>query len=370
MSTFLFATLDAGGNVPPALLIARELMGQGHAVRFLGHEAQAETIRASGADFTAYRTEAPTTPTVEVSALRDSLNWFSTLTDPGIARDLMSDVHRDPPDLLVIDCLLLGALGAAAKAGVPYVSLVHSFYAYFDGPFRRDPVSVLARLRGLGPRQVTRQARSVLVCADRDLDPAGHTHRSGRAVWSGAALDVAAPAEPPVRPHVLVSLSTIAYPGQPEVLRKILGAVADLPVDVTLTTGPAVDPQALSASPNTVVHRYVPHNDVMPRCSAVIGHGGHATTMRALAHGLPMLILPLHPMLDQPMIGKVVQDAGAGLTLSRKSSEAQIAAALTTILGTGTYAAAASAIGDRLRAADGARRGARLLEDAAQRAVA
>ncbi|MGX9902014.1 hypothetical protein ACW0JT_23320 [Arthrobacter sp. SA17] len=36
MSTFLFATLDAGGNLPPAVGIARKLMGLGHRVRFLG----------------------------------------------------------------------------------------------------------------------------------------------------------------------------------------------------------------------------------------------------------------------------------------------------------------------------------------------
>ena len=228
----------------------------------------------------------------------------------------------------------------------------------------------LARLKGRGPRQVTRQALATLVCADPALDPAAATRRSGTAVWSGAAVDVAAPATPPDTPHVLVSLSTIAYPGQPEVLQRILDAVADLPIDVTLTTGPAVDPDRLAAPPNVAVHRYVPHTELMPRCSAVLGHGGHATTMRALAHGLPMLIVPMHPMLDQPMIGKAVQEAGAGLTLSRKSSEAQIADALMTILGTDSYAAAAARIGERLRAADGAGTGARLLEHVVHRTVA
>ncbi|WP_104165481.1 glycosyltransferase [Arthrobacter sp. SX1312] len=369
MSTFLFVTLDAGGNVPPALLIGRELMRQGHTVRFLGHAEQAEAVEATGAEFTAYRSIAPMTPTVEVSALRDIINWFSTIMDPGIARDMVSEARRDPPDLLVIDCLLLGALGTAAKQKLAYVSLVHSFYAYFDGPFRRDPVALLARLKGRGPRQVTRHALATLVCADPVLDPAASTPRSGTAVWAGAAVDVTAPATPPDTPHVLVSLSTIAFPGQPEVLQRILDAVADLPVDVTVTTGPAVDPARLSAPANVTIHRYVPHTELMPRCSMVVGHGGHATTMRSLAHGLPMLILPMHPMLDQPMIGKVVQEAGAGLTLSRKSSEAQVADALMTVLSTDRYAAAAARIGERLRAAEGARKGAQVLEDVARQAA-
>ncbi|MHA7238464.1 glycosyltransferase [Arthrobacter sp. TMS1-12-1] len=366
MSTFLFATLDAGGNVSPALLIGAELRRRGHSVRFMGHAAQADTIEATGAGFTAYRSAHPMTPTAELSAGRDITMLLSVFTDPGIAHDLISEARRDPPDLLVIDCLLFGALGAADRAGLTYVSLVHSLYAFFDGPFRRNPISVMARLKGVGPRQVIRGAELVLVSADPDLDPAGHRD-AGKAVWAGAAVDVAGPATPPDRPHVLVSLSTTAFPGQPVVLQKIIDAVAEMPVDVTVTTGPAIDPDRLFAPPNIAVHRYVPHNEVMPGCSMVVGHGGHATTMRSLAHGLPLLILPMHPMLDQPMIGKVVQEAGAGLTLSRKSSSEQIADALTTILTADTYAAAAGAIGDRLRAAEGARRGAELLEDVVHR---
>ncbi|MBG6223480.1 UDP:flavonoid glycosyltransferase YjiC (YdhE family) [Arthrobacter sp. CAN_A2] len=61
MSTVLFATLDAGGNVPPALPIGLELMRRGHSVRFMGHPAQAESIEADGVEFIPYRSAAPST---------------------------------------------------------------------------------------------------------------------------------------------------------------------------------------------------------------------------------------------------------------------------------------------------------------------
>ena len=48
MPDFLFATLDAGGNLPPALGIARELIRDGHRVRFLGDPQQAGPIEARG----------------------------------------------------------------------------------------------------------------------------------------------------------------------------------------------------------------------------------------------------------------------------------------------------------------------------------
>ena len=48
MADILFVTWDGGGNVPPALAIARRMQARGHTVRFLGHAAQADRLRAAG----------------------------------------------------------------------------------------------------------------------------------------------------------------------------------------------------------------------------------------------------------------------------------------------------------------------------------
>jgi UDP:flavonoid glycosyltransferase YjiC (YdhE family) len=104
---------------------------------------------------------------------------------------------------------------------------------------------------------------------------------------------------------------------------------------------------------------------VMPECSAVIGHGGHATTMLALAHGLPLVIAPMHPLLDQRMVGKAVQDAGAGLLIKASSSPEEIARAVKTVVDSAMFRTAASGIGRRILKADGARTGARVLAEMA-----
>jgi UDP:flavonoid glycosyltransferase YjiC (YdhE family) len=41
-----------------------------------------------------------------------------------------------------------------------------------------------------------------------------------------------------------------------------------------------------------VVERYVSQADVLPFCDVAVGHGGSGSTLGALAHGLPMLLLP------------------------------------------------------------------------------
>lgn len=366
MARFLFATLDAGGNLPPALGIGRELLRQGHRVRFLGHPQQAAAVEASGAEFIPYRHAAPLHPAAPAAAPRQFAAMLKVFSDAGIGRDLVEEARREPPDVAVVDCLLLGAIDAAARAGLRPAVLVHSFLGFFDGPFRRGPMGAALSLKGLTPRRVMGQAARVLVCADPLLDPAGRSdgfrRTAGTVVWSGAVVEEPFPGTPATAPpRVLASLSTTAFPGQRQVLQKILDAAAGLPVELIVTTGPAVDPAGLSAPPNAIVHRYVDHALIMPACRAVIGHGGHATAMRALAHGLPILILPMHPLLDQPMVGKAISDAGAGVVLGRKSSPEKIGAALSELLQSDSYGRAASTVGARLRAAAGAQAGAEAL---------
>ncbi|MFD0743407.1 hypothetical protein ACFQ1L_17575 [Phytohabitans flavus] len=47
----LFVTMDGGGNLPPELGIAREIVRRGGTVRFLGHEPQRAAIEAAGFRF-------------------------------------------------------------------------------------------------------------------------------------------------------------------------------------------------------------------------------------------------------------------------------------------------------------------------------
>lgn len=368
MSNFLFATLDAGGNLPPAVGIARELIGLGHRVRFVGHSRQAAAIKATGAGFQAYSHSPRMAPTEHMPALREISMMLSVFMSAGIAQDVVEEARKEPTDVVVVDCLLLGALDAAVKAGFRTVPLVHSFYAFFDGPFRRTPITAAMAMRGLGPRRVMRDSHRILVAADQQLDPAGKLNGHGKVVWSGAVVDVDRPAQPYApgsTPRVLISLSTTAFNGQEAFLQKALNAVAALPVEVILTTGPAIAPASLEVPKNTTVYAYRPHKEVMPDCVAVLGHGGHATTMLALAHGLPLVIAPMHPLLDQRMVGQVVQDAGAGLLIKPSATPDEIASAINSVVNRQAYRSAAEDVGRRLRESGGARTGARLLTDMA-----
>ena len=94
----------------------------------------------------------------------------------------------------------------------------------------------------------------------------------------------------------------------------------------------------------------------------VVGHGGHATTMVALAHDLPLLVIPMDAMTDQPFIGKAIERAGAGRTMGRRSSPEKIRAAVEELLADGPHRAAAARLGAEVRSLPGAQLGADTVE--------
>jgi UDP:flavonoid glycosyltransferase YjiC (YdhE family) len=345
-------TFDAGGNVPPVLTLGRELSRRGHLVTVLGHEQQRTKVEAAGLGFVAYTHSPPWSSARHKSTVSGLQGYLTLFTSPALVEDAV-DAARSA-DLVVVDCMLLSVLSVLNRGPEPTVALFHAFHRYLDGPWRRGPIGVVARLRGLSARRIWRSADVALVVSDKSLDPSGRRPTTpDNVVWSGPAEPAAAPRVVHTPPRVLASLSTTFFPGQQQTMQNILDAAATLPIHLIATTGPAIDPAHLHVPVNAELHQFVPHADILPQCSAVIGHGGHSTTFQALAHGLPMIILPMHPLLDQPMVGRAVADAGAGLVLSKKASAAQIATALRTLLDEPGYTAAAQTIGERLATGSG-----------------
>lgn len=351
MARILFATWDGGGNVPPLLGIAAELQRRGHGVRVLGHSTQQNDVASTGLPFIPY-------PTAEAFSSLESNSpprMMALFSDKAIGVDVVAEAARAHTDVVVVDCLLIGALRACDQAGLPYVSVEHLYDGYLRGGWLKGPMGGAARLKGLRPRRSWDNARRSLVVSLADLDPgAAKASLPDNLTWTGPVLDVPAPHDLDGHPPaVLVSLSTYNFPGMAASLQSILDATAHLDTRVIVTTGPVVDPSDLRVSSNHEVHRFVPHDELMPQVSLVVGHGGHATTMRALAHDLPLVIMPMHPLLDQPMVGKSVQGTGAGRIVAKKAKPSALTPVIEELLAPGPHREAAARLGAAIRAARG-----------------
>ena len=87
-----------------------------------------------------------------------------------------------------------------------------------------------------------------------------------------------------------VTLGTVF--NRPALLRQLIDGL-DGSVSALVTTGRNVDPESLGAWPaNVRVERFVPQEQVLPRCAAVVAHAGSGSVRGALAHGLPLVLVP------------------------------------------------------------------------------
>jgi UDP:flavonoid glycosyltransferase YjiC (YdhE family) len=358
----------AGGNVPPTLAILRVLAARGHEVEVLGHAQLAERVSDTGLAFTPFRHARRWSAHADRPGLRSMLGWLTLASDRGIGRDLADAVAESPADLLLLDCMVPAALPAASSAsqtsGALVAVLLHTLSGYWaDQWSARAPMGLWLRLTGTHPARGGRPD-AVLLATLPDLDRA-----DVRLPYPAHLIRQTGPIVEPLpdvahdgADTVLVSLSTISYPAQLGRLRRMVAALGELPVRAVVTTGPAIDPALVTPPPNVEVRGFVPHAGLMPRARLVIGHGGHGTTMTALAAGVPVLIAPMSSHADHHRIAAAVQAEGAGGSIDPDATAEEWRSTVAGLLADAAVRERARELGALVRAARGAEAAADELE--------
>lgn len=377
MVRVLWHSFDSGGNTPPSLGIARALRGAGHEVVFTGRPELAERIR-----HTPFRVVVST----QAYTHADRYAWhprdrmYSFLTSPAVGAELLDIVARERPDVVVVDAMCGAALAVAPRVDVPVAVMLHTFlHRTLDGWHEVLTGQSEARVRcGFDPLPDIAQLWSgpelfhVNALAEHEsparVDWTNISH--GAPIFEGDLR--AAPVELPWArddrtPVVLVTFSTAVPQGSVGKLQRTLDALAGLPVHVVATSA-AVDPRALSVPANTHVVSFGEHDPLMERAAAVVTHGGFGTAMKALRHGLPMVVLTGRASdqvgiaaLDQPCVAAFVEECKIGRDLPADASAAQIRAAVAELLDGPEYRSNAQRLAGPLRASRGDRDAARAL---------
>lgn len=132
---------------------------------------------------------------------------------------------------------------------------------------------------------------------------------------------------PVERPRITVTLGTIvpALEGLGPVQR-MLEIAGSVDAEFVLALG-NVDTRELGELPgNTRVVGWVPLDERLRGCAALVHHGGEGTTMTALAAGVPQLILPSG--VGRHAAAAAVQQRGAGLSAQVQDVDAALLARL------------------------------------------
>ena len=150
------------------------------------------------------------------------------------------------------------------------------------------------------------------------------------------------------RPLVLVSFSTL-YQAQEPVLRRVVAALAGLPVRAVVTLGPQLDVADVpSPTPDVLVVKSASHDALMPHLAAMVTHAGHGSAIRPVLNGVPLLCLPMGR--DQPDNAARIVARGAGLRLDPSASAEAIGAAVMRLITEPGFRQAARTWGGAIRA--------------------
>jgi UDP:flavonoid glycosyltransferase YjiC (YdhE family) len=360
----LFTCRPLTGHLYPLVPLARAAAAAGHEVAFATAEPALSDARRQG--FAAFSagpgSEAreafvKTLPDPRALTPQEHRALFFTQLFVGVElaprlRDLSGIIERWTPDVIVHEVAELAAPIAATVAGLPYVT---SGFGPLLAPAIAAQVGAAAaphwRAAGLAPHPRGGLYEHLY------FDPCPPALQLA-AIHDVRAVPVRVTPLPTARPAgtdpatVYVTFGTL-WNRDLDAFRVVLAALSAHPVDVVVTLGADGDPAALGAQPENVhVHRFIPQAELLPRCDAVIAHGGAGTMLGALAHGLPLLLLPQGA--DQHYNAQRVTAAGAALTLApAQATSATIERAIDTLLGDAQLRAGAQRVATEIAAMPG-----------------
>jgi UDP:flavonoid glycosyltransferase YjiC (YdhE family) len=385
MLRILFTFAGGTGHFLPLVPLARAAEQAGHLVTFGGQPGMLHVIEHAG--FSGFDTGGPTllatserTPLLDLDMereLRAVREGYAGRTARERAAAVLQLCEAWQPDVLVCDEMDFGALVAAERADVPYATVVCIGSGSFVWPeLVTEPLNELRATHGLPPDPELVMLRRHLVLAPfpprfRDpanpLPPTGHTIRPVPADAAAGEVEPAWLAELTVRPIVYFTLGTIFNLESGDLFERVLAGLSELPVSVVVTVGRELEPQALGAQPaNVRVEHYVPQSLLLPHCELVVSHAGSGSVVGALAHGLPMVLLPIGA--DQPLNAARCQDLHVARVLDPfQATAAEVSKAASNVLSDPSYRRSAQRLKAEIDASPGPEHALRLLERLAAR---
>lgn len=362
----LFTFVGGNGHFEPLVPIARAAQAAGHTVAFAGQPVMIPVIEAAG--FVAFATAGVTLSSVperlplltldlerEDRALRDG---FARRLARDRAAALLALCAEWQPDLIVCDEIDFGAMLAAERLGLPYASVL----VIAAGSFVRSAVvgEALNELRaeyGLPADPELAMLRRYLV-----LSPFPPSYRDPAFPLPATAYSIRPLTIDPMQssgdgpwkdfpnaaPVVYFTLGTVFNVESGDLFSRVLAGLSDLPINIIATVGREIDPAEFGPQPpNIQLARYIPQRALLPHCAAVISHGGSGSVIGALAHGLPMVLIPMGA--DQPYNAARCAALGIAQELDAiDATPAMIRTAITTVLTDPGYRRAAEALRDEI----------------------
>ena len=379
----LLVTLGSHGDTHPFIGIGAALRARGHRVTLIANELYEPLARAAGLKFFQIGTAVDFRNTLDSPDIWHPVKGFKTIFEMGLlpmmrpAFEAIRQLHVPGETVVTAHAIAFGARIAQEVLGVPLVTIhlspvvIRSKYdppLYPGGEFLRwMPRAVIPALYRLADWRVIDPVVAGPVNAFRAEFGLPKVKRLLDDWWESPQRVIGLFPEwfaPPQRdwPDRLKLTGFPLYDERGvQALPPELSAFLDAgPPPVAFTFGSAMtlarvqleasaeacrisgrrgllltlhrDQVPESLPPNVRHFDYAPFSELLPRCAALVHHGGIGTTAQALAAGVPQLVMPLAH--DQHDNAARVRRLEVGRSLTLKSYRAKkVASALDRLLG-------------------------------------
>lgn len=359
-----FVSMPLSGHLNPMTALARRLQSRGNEVVFFGVPDVEPFARAAGLDFVPYgETEYPVGSIDKVYSSVAKLHGFEAVRHS--CMDLNPDLTRVTFDYLAeklattgIEALVIDTIHffielVPLSMSIPYVHIWNVLHLDFSGatpaclfscPLDTSPEGLnrnavnLDKLGAiLGPMAeiassyaekvglkidwndpaATVSKLAVITQTPKEFDFPGipwpaQFHYAGPFHDDEGRGRVLFPWEKVTdKPLIYASLGTLVN-GLNDVYKHILEAVEPLDdFQIVLSVGKNINPENLGPIPsNTIVVNSAPQIELLKRAALCITHAGLNTTLESLAHGVPMVAIPIG--YDQPGTAARIAHHGTG----------------------------------------------------------
>ena len=357
MSKIAFFCIPAHGHTNPTLEVVKELIHQGHEVRYYSYECMREKIESTGAKYIscdAYDFEQKLTPADGKRIAEDMAFAIEILVNSTLAMDaaLLEQIKQWSPDCIVADSMALWGKLIAKKLNIPFVSSTTTFAFNKDSAkvmqgSLKDLFKVLIQM-GKANKHIKRlqengyDIKNVLEIIQNDNDTNTIVYTSPEfQPYSDTFSDKYVFVGPSIRPTnevyektreklVYISMGTVNN-DMNIFYKNCIDALKDSDYQVVLSVGSQVDIKHLEAYVTKAetkaqfhVLPYVDQIAVLKKADTFLTHCGMNSVSEALYFKVPLVMYP--QTNEQKGVAFRVNELGAGKYLSTDSlSDIQMA---------------------------------------------
>jgi MGT family glycosyltransferase len=353
MAKALFLSLPLHGHTNPTLPLVKELVGRGDEVVYYSSAAFATKIEQNNAQYRPYRNSF----LADIKGLperMEQLSWLLMSTTAEVLDHELDEFRAGRPDYILCDSVAPWGQWVAEALGVPVVTSVSTFafnrhvlaFGLTHGVRPRSARLFLSKVRYVSRSLLLRQrirnrhgingpniknlmfGRSGLniVYTSRHFQPCANTFDDSFQ-FVGPSIDdrtetVRFPWERVRDPIVVyVSMGTL-FNTDATFYRNCFEAFRGEDFQVIMSIGATISEGSLGPIPaNFIVQSHVPQLEVLRRAKAFVTHGGMNSVSESLYHGVTVVVIP--QMSEQEIVGRRVEELGAGLYLSKSEATAE-----------------------------------------------